>query len=180
MTSGASPREIAHRLDAEISGAEDQELRRLLLACFPYEGALLTRRYIRQAPAHRWLVRSESGELIAHSGLHDKIIEIGGNDVRIGGVAEVCVIPHARGRGIVRHMLTEIHRWMELERIPYAMLFGQPKVYASSGYAVIQNPIRAESGLIKQWNPFKGKPMARPIAAQPWPASPIDLRGPTF
>ncbi len=57
---------IVHRLDAEISTAEDYDLRRLLLASFPYETVLLTRRYIHEAPAHRWLVRSPSGELIAH------------------------------------------------------------------------------------------------------------------
>ena len=60
-----------HRLDTEISGIEDQELRRLLLACFPYETVLLVRRYIHETPGHRWLVRAASGELIAHVAAHD-------------------------------------------------------------------------------------------------------------
>ena len=77
-------------------------------------------------------------------------------------------------------MLGEAHAWMQCEGIPFAMLFGQPKVYASSGYAVIDNTILAATTLLDQWNPFKGKPMIHPIAAQPWPAGPVDLRGPTF
>jgi len=171
---------IVHRLDAEISGTEDHELRRLLLACFPYETVLLARRYIREAPAHRWLVRTAAGELIAHTAAHDKIVSAGGRDVRIGGFAEVCVAHHFRGQGLVGRMLGEAHAWMRREGIPFAMLFGQAKVYASSGYAVIENPIVAETSLRDHWNPFKGKPMIHAIAAQPWPAGPVDLRGPTF
>jgi len=171
---------IVHRLDAEISGAEDLELRRLLLACFPYATVLLARRYIRAVPAHRWLVRSGSGELIAHTAAHDKVISVGGVESRIGGIAEVCVAHQFRGKGLVGEMLMEAHAWMRREGIPFAMLFGQPKVYLSSGYAVIENPIQAETALIHHWNPFKGKPMIHLIAAQPWPAGAVDLRGPTF
>ena len=182
MPAAQSPGEISilHRLDAEISGTEDHELRRLLLASFPYETALLGRRYIREAPAHRWLVRSGTGELIGHTAAHDKVISIGGREVRVGGIAEVCVAHHFRSRGLMRKMLAEAHGWMRREGIPFAMLFGQPKVYASSGYAVIENPIQAESALIHQWNPFKGKPMVRAIAAAAWPGGAVDLRGPTF
>jgi len=171
---------IVQRLDAEISPAEDQDLRRLLLASFPYEPALLTRRYIREPPSHRWLARTPSGELAAHIAVHDKLISIAGRDLRIGGVAEVCVAHHFRGQGLVRRMLLDAHAWMGQEGIPFAMLFGHPKVYASSGYIVIDNPILAESSLIHHWNPFKGKPMIRPILPRPWPPGPIDLRGPTF
>jgi GNAT superfamily N-acetyltransferase len=171
---------IVHRLDAEISAAEDHELRRLLLACFPYEPGLLTRRFIRQPPTHRWLVRAASGELIAHAAAHDKFISAAGRELRIGGIAEVCVAHYFRGHGLAKKLLVEAHGWMGREGIPFAMLFGQPKVYASSGYAVIENPIQAENALIHHWNPFKGKPMIHAIAAHPWPEGPIDLRGPTF
>ena len=56
-------------------------------------------------------------------------------------------------------MLAEAHEWMRREGIPFAMLFGQPRVYASSGYTVIENPILAESSFVYHWNPFKGKAM---------------------
>jgi predicted N-acetyltransferase YhbS len=171
---------IVHRLDAEISTAEDHELRRLLLASFPYETVLHTRRYIREPPAHRWLVRAPSGDLIAHIAVHDKLISAAGRDLRIGGIAEVCVAHPFRGQGLVKKTLLEAHVWMRREAIPFAMLFGHPKVYSSSGYVVIENPIHAENALISHLNPFKGKPMIIPLATHPWPPGPIDLRGPTF
>ncbi|HEX4083942.1 MAG TPA: GNAT family N-acetyltransferase [Chthoniobacteraceae bacterium] len=171
---------IMHRLDEEIFSAEDEELRQLLLSSFPYETALLSRRYIRKAPAHRWLVRAVSGELVAHVGVHDLVIGIGTREVRIGGIAEVCVAHSHRGRGLVGKMLAEAHAWMEREGIPFAMLFGHPKIYTSIGYQLIENPIQVENALIHTWNPFKGKPMVRLIGAEPWPTEPVDLRGPTF
>ena len=128
-----------------------------------------------------WKARSgELQELIAHTAAHDKVISVGGVESRIGGIAEVCVAHQFRGKGLVGEMLMEAHAWMRREGIPFAMLFGQPKVYLSSGYAVIENPIQAETALIHHWNPFKGKPMIHLIAAQPWPAGAVDLRGPTF
>ncbi len=182
MPGPSSPGEISilHRTDSEISGAEDHELRRLLLACFPYETILLARRYIHEAPAHRWLVRAASGELIAHAAVHDKVISAGGVQLRIGGIAEVCVAHAFRGRGLVGKMLIEAHAWMRVEGITFAMLFGHPRVYSSSGYRVIENPIHAENALIYQWNPFKGKPMIHALASDSWPSGPVDLRGPTF
>jgi len=171
---------FVHRLDSEISETEDHDLRLLLLTAFPYETVLLTRRYIREVPAHRWLVLAPSGELIAHTAAHDKLISVGGQPLRIGGIAEVCVAHHFRGQGLVGKMLTHAHAWMQREGIPFSMLFGQLKVYTSSGYTIIPNPILANNSLIYHWNPFKGKPMIHPIASLPWPQGPVDLRGPTF
>jgi len=171
---------IVHRLDTELTGSEDHELRRLLLVCFPYATILLARRYIRAIPAHRWLVRAPSGELIAHAAAHDKVISVGVEELRVGGIAEVCVAHHFRGRRLVPQLLAQAHAWMESEGIPFAMLFGQPKVYLSSGYGVIENPIHARNARIHHLNPFKGKPMIHAIATRPWPAGPVDLRGPTF
>jgi GNAT superfamily N-acetyltransferase len=171
---------IVHRLDADISEREDHELRRLLLGGFPYETVLLTRRYIHEAPGHRWLAYTGAGELAAHAGVHDKVISVGGREVRIGGVAEVCVAHHFRGRGLVRRMLEEAHAWMQGEGIPFAMLFGQPRIYGSSGYVVIGNGIVAESSLVHLLNPFKGKPMVHPIGGERWLEGVVDLRGPTF
>jgi predicted N-acetyltransferase YhbS len=171
---------IDHRLDSEISAVEDHDLRRLLLTGFPYETALLTRRYIREVPAHRWLVRSPSGELIAHTAAHDKLIFVGGHQLRIGGIAEVCVAHHFRGRGLVHKMLAQAHAWMQSEAIPFSMLFGQPRVYTSSGYIIIPNPILSGNSLVSHWNPFKGKPMIHPLTTQRWPPGPVDLRGPSF
>jgi hypothetical protein len=172
---------ITYRPDAEITDAEDGDLRRLLSTNFPWEAGLVTRRFVHEMPGHRWLVRASSGELVAHVAVHDKLIAVGGRELRIAGVAEVCVASPYRGRGIVPRMLVEAHAWMEREAIPFSMLFGNPRVYGSSGYMAIESPLIVDETFIQQWNPFKGKPMIRPIAAtEPWPAGVVDLRGPSF
>lgn len=171
---------IIFRLDADISATEDGELRRLLRACFPYETALITRRYVRQAPAYRWLVRNPSGELIAHLAAHDKIITVAGQKIRIAGIAEVCVASTHRGRGLVHRMLATAHAFLGAQCIPFAMLFGHPHVYTSSGYTVIANTIHCTTPILQHVNPFKGRPMVHRLGAEPWPQGPIDLRGPTF
>jgi predicted N-acetyltransferase YhbS len=170
---------ISYRFDHAITEVEDANLRRLLFSCFPYEPALLTRRYLREAPAHRWLVYDES-QLIAHAGLHDKTIGTQAGPFRIGGVSEICVLPKYRNLGLVKQLLQGIHEWAEAAGLPFTMLFGQPKVYSSSGYTLIQNPLRMENSVTRQWNPFCGKPMIRKLSAQEWPSGLIDLRGPTF
>ena len=118
--------------------------------------------------------------MIAHTAAHDKTISVGGQDVRVAGIAEVCVAGSYRGQGLVRAMLAEAHEWMQREGIPFAMLFGSPRVYTSSGYVVVENPMTATNSVIQTWNPFKGRAMVRPITGLPWPAGKMDLRGPTF
>ena len=172
---------IEHRMDAELTPHEDQELRHLLMACFPLAAPIfLARRYIRAAPAHRWFARNTQGELAGHVALHDKTIETAAGPLHIGGVAEVCVAHHYRGQGLVKRLLAETHAWMKAQDFPFALLFGQPRVYHSSGYVLITNEIDAENSLAFHWNPFCGKPMIRKIGAREWPEGRIDLRGPTF
>ena len=160
--------------------AEDYDLRRLLLSSFPTRPSSSPAVTSTRPP----LTAGSSAPLQASSSptvaVHDKIISAAGRDLRIGGINVVCVAPAFRGRGLVRRMLLEAHAWMQRESIPFGMLFGNPKVYAWSGYLPIENPILANNSLLQFLNPFKGKPMIHQIAATPWPAGPVDLRGPTF
>ena len=171
---------IIYRSDEAITAEEDRELRKLLSASFPFNPIFLARRYFVQRPGHRWLVRGPTGELIAHAALHERTIGTELGDVLIGGVAEVCVAPKQRGLGITRELLRSIHQWLGDRGIAFAMLFGQPKVYLSSGYVPIRNELKSEDLLSRHWNPFGGIPMIKTLSQTPWPAGIIDLRGPTF
>ncbi|SRR5581483_3076307 len=171
---------IEYRADAALSDSENARLRHFLFGCFPYETAFLTRRYIKQAPAHRWLVLDEKGGIVGHAAVHEKTIGTQNGDLRIGGVAEVCVASPYRGKGVMKELLREIFEWLHGRDVPFAMLFGQPKVYASSGFQPIDNELAAENSLARHWNPFCGKAMIKPLAKTPWPRGKIELRGPTF
>lgn len=58
--------------DRDVSDALDHELRALLSACFtdPDEDQVFSyRRYWKEPPAYRWIMRNSGGDLIAHPGL---------------------------------------------------------------------------------------------------------------
>ncbi len=172
---------IIYQADATLTPAQDHAVRHLLRASFPYETAFLSSRFIKAAPAHRWLLWNDAGdELIAHAAAHEKTIGSPAGELRIGGVCEVCVASDHRGQGLLKTLLEALHQRLREESVPFAMLFGQPRVYLSSGYTVITNDLRADNALARHWNPFCGKPMVRALSCQPWPEGQIDLRGPTF
>lgn len=171
---------IQYRPDATITLDEDRQLRRLLFACFPHEPVFFTRRYIKRSPAHRWLVLTPWGEIVGHAAIHDKILGTGFGELTVGGIAEVCVSSQYRGRGLSKQLMDEMHAWLKARGIPFALLFGQPKVYAASGYVAIDNEIRADNSLARHWNPFYAKPLIKRLGNAPWPDGVIDLRGPTF
>lgn len=171
---------LSYRADASLSEEDDRQLRHLLFACFPYERAFLRRRFLKEQPANRWIVCTEKGEFVAHAALHEKMIGTSAGELRIGGVAEICVSAEYRGRGLVKLLFHAMHDWMRERKIDFSMLFGQPKIYASSGYALIGNELRADNALARHWNPFCGKPMVCRLSNAPWPSGMIDLRGPTF
>ncbi len=171
---------IHYRSDASLTEEEDAGLRRLLFACFPHEPHFLKRRYLKESPPHRWIVWNPEGEIVAQSAVHDKILGSESGDIRIGGIAEVCVSAGYRGRGLVKEMLKAIHAWLPANGIAFAALFGNPKIYASSGYSVIRNELVCENALARQLNPFSGKPMMRRLTERPWPQGRIDLRGPAW
>ena len=170
-------------LDTEVDAVLDQQLRDLLSSCFtkPADGMFRERRYWQEAPTAHWIVRDESGALIAHAALHEKTVGTKLGDLKIGGIGDVCVHPSQRGRGLVKVLLNAIHQHMFDKRIPFGMLFGDAGVYASSGYISVINPLKyrdlySGSTLIKS-NPTL---MIHPLGITMWPPGTIDLRGPLF
>jgi predicted N-acetyltransferase YhbS len=99
-------------------------------------------RYNHEVPLHRWFIRNPRGQLVAHAAVHDKTLGSRAGPLRIGGVAEVCVQADYRGQKLVSRLLEPAHTWMREHGLPFAMLFGNPKVYASCGYFTVANPLR--------------------------------------
>ena len=171
---------IIYRSDEAITDEEDRALRNLLFSCFPFNPVFLARRYFLQRPGHRWLVTTAAGEIVGHAALHEKLVGTESGDLLIGGIAEVCVETKHRGLGVSKELLRAIEPWLRARGIAFAMLFGQPEVYAGSGYVPIQNELRTGYLPNGHWNPFGGTPMIKAILHNTWPAGIIDLRGPTF
>lgn len=169
---------VEYLADSSIDDAGDRELRNLLTTCFtkPGDEVFRTRRYWREPYKHRWIIRNERGVLIAHVGVHDRRVAAEGRKFRIGGICEVCVHPECRGRGYVKSMLECVHSWLSANQFPFSVLFGDPKVYGSSGYVEVDNLRLNEDG--KGWKPVKG--MIRQMADTRWPDGDVNLVGLKF
>lgn len=155
----------------------DDEIRTLLCACFGQETAFKDRRYAREMPAHRWLLRANDGILIGHVAAHEKSIVL---DHALGqfpviGIAEACTHPDYRLQGNLRKMLERVHKWAGAMGFEFAVLFGHRAIYVSSGYIPAMN-LWAESG-----NERYSEVMVAQLGSRTWPnVSSGRLIGPRF
>src|SRR5262249_48590793 len=120
--------------DNQVDAQLDAQLRALLSDCFTKDPCFRDRRYWKEIPSHRAVLREANGQLAGNVAVHRKILGTSTGDLLVGGIAEVCVRKDCRGRGYVRAMLDEVHNFLTKNDFPFAMLFGDRKVYASSGY----------------------------------------------
>lgn len=175
--------EIIALPDREVDAATDQAIRDLLTTCFTEDGddVFLHRRYWKEPYPNRFVIRGPGESLVAHVGVHEKEIWVGDVRHRFGGIAEVCVHPDARGRGMVRAMLAFIHPWLAERGFAYAILFGNPEVYTSSGYRVVGDIMMDDDPHQPDGNrhPVAGS-MVHPLGSEPWPDGEVFLPGVTF
>jgi len=168
--------------DDTVDDALDAEIRTLLTTCFtkPQDVVFKDHRYFKEPYQHRWVIKNEKGALVAQAGVHDKQIQADGTTYRIAGIGDVCVHPAYRGRGYVRMMLKCIHDWAPRQGFDFAVLFGDPKVYGSSGYVHISNLFRdAEQpggGTCRK----QISAMVRQLSGTPWPGGEVFLPGKSF
>jgi len=170
--------QIDYLPDSDIDDALDRELRGLLTTCFlkPQDYVFKERRYFREPYPHRWVIRDDDGRLVAHIGVHVKQVLAGEACYPIGGICEVCVHPDYRGRGYVRMMLDVIHQWMGEQDFVFSMLFGDPRIYGSSGYVHVDNLVHGDADA--GWKPVAG--LVRAVASVPWPDGEVRLPGIKF
>lgn len=170
--------EVEYLPDDSVDRTLDEELRGLLTTCFTkaQDVVFKDRRYFREPYPNRWVIRDGRGALVAHIGVHEKEVETGGTTFRIGGICEVCVLPAYRGRGYVRAMLESAHDWLTARGFVFAVLFGNPRVYGSSGYVQVTNLFHG--GEEEGWKQVNA--MVRELAGTPWPSEEVHLPGPKF
>jgi len=180
--SEATITEIEYLADDTVSSELDGQLRALLVCCFtkPEDHVFKERRYFREPYPHRWVIRNAQGIPVAHVGVHEKQVRAGGHNYKIGGIAEVCVHPDFRGRGLVKDMLRTIHAWLRDREFSYAVLMGDPGVYGSSGYVPVDNLFSDDVGnAVGAPTPLTSA-MVYSLTANPWPEGDVLLNGPGF
>jgi predicted acetyltransferase len=81
-------------------------------------------------------VVEREGRIVAHAKLHDLTVWIGGEAVRTGAIGSVAVAPEARGLGVGRWMMSELHAELEARGAALALLYPfREGFYAQLGYA---------------------------------------------
>jgi predicted acetyltransferase len=174
--------QVEYLADSSVDASLDAELRTLLTTCFtkPQDAVFKDRRYFCEPYAHRWVIRDARHSVIAHAGVHEKAVQADGRRFRIGGLAEVCVHPEYRGRGFVKAMLACIHDWLIQHKFDFAVLFGEPYIYQSSGYIKVNNLVHDEVTPSGEKYKAREPAMVKELAGIPWPTSQVYLPGPKF
>src|ERR1700742_3666755 len=85
---------LEYAREPDVSEQLDRELRALISGCFnsPQDAFLRDQRWVREMPLHRYMLRDEHGQLVAHAAVHEKVIGVGDGELTVGGTAEVCVL----------------------------------------------------------------------------------------
>jgi predicted N-acetyltransferase YhbS len=155
------------------------EVHDLLNAAFP-EGAPneLAGYYARHGFPTATLLLSEERHVIGHLSIYEREIGIGAETVLVGLLGEVAVAADRKRQGLARRLVRSAHEHLQARAIPFAILFAfEPRVYASSGYKLIENETRFLDA-DGRWKTllYRGGMVAE-LSARRWPNQPIDLRG---
>lgn len=169
--------------DREVSPSLDRQLIELLSVCYPATPDWLDRsqRHFKETPHYRWFIQKDGVMVLAQVAVHDKLFGTEDGEVRVGGIAEVAVHPLCRGRGFVHLMLDEVEKFLSVSGVPFAVLFGDGKIYGSRGYRAEANPCRYLDVSDKIIKMTTEQPLrVKPLGEKSWPEGLIDLRGPLF
>jgi len=167
-----------------IDSTLDQFLRQSLQAAFPVDQAIfaVTRAWNCCAPSFTILFEDDTGKLIAHGGVHERVIRIQGEAVRVAGFQNVFVNEPFRGRGRVDQLLQRMLEESARRNFDVAMLFCKPqliKTYARTNWvyepdrSVINITASGTTAPVAAINQMMWHPLIRPDL----PAGPVDLRG---
>ena len=151
--------------------------------CFtkPEDAIFLKRRYFRELPQHRWVIREESAKIIAHIAVHEKIVKAEGKTFKIGGIAEVCVHPKFQGHGLAKRLLSATDEWLRSQDFPFSVLFGESRIYSSSGYITVNNLFHdAKDTNGRNRRKKSTNAMVKQLLNQKWPGGEVYLPGPAF
>jgi predicted N-acetyltransferase YhbS len=156
------------------------DVRMLLNAAYP-DGAPneLDDYYSKHGFPTTTILLSENRRALGHLAIFERQIRIGDESEQVGLIGEVAVAVDSRGSGLARRLVRHAHEHLRGRSIPYAILFAfEPRVYASSGYSLMQNETRFldPDG---QWKScvLRGSMVAE-LLEKRWPNRPIDLCGP--
>lgn len=179
--------ELACRLVAEgaVTPAEDDAIKRLLVAAFPQHAAVFAdASYDGARPEYRLWLETPTGALVAHLDFERRVIGVGGADILVAGIGEVATHPDWQGSGIGRRMVNALCAILRTTHpVPFGYLNCLDAVvgfYTAVGFHRSDRRVREIDRETGQLSEFDGHCMVLPACApiEQFPAEGlIDLRG---
>ncbi len=135
------------------------------------------------AQAPRSFVIREDGRLIAHAAVVPRAIGTESGVMTIAGLAQVCVAPTQRGRGLGELVVKPVFALVDAGDFPFSLFQTSPEVrpfYAKLGACLVENDIINTLSEDLHVSPFWDKVVMRYPCSGSWPDGQIDLRGPGY
>ena len=168
--------------ESEIDAELDAAIKQSLVACFPNNRDAFSRsRACRGTEPAFTVVIQDADNVIAHATVVDRVIKAAGERLRVAGVANVCVLPEHRGKGLSDRVLIVATQEARRQDFDCGLLFtGEniKKLYARNGWVQItgQRFIRIEDGGEIEI-PAENVKMYYPLKRRNFPAGMVHLQG---
>jgi predicted GNAT family N-acyltransferase len=162
------------RLEKSLTDEERRTLFQWGENIFGVEDALL-----RWRPKELHLIVEDEGRAVAHIGVVQTTVRVGGREVSVGGVGGVVSVPEARGRGHVHAGMLRADAFMcEELKVEAGMLFCLERLvafYARQGWQLIEETVEIEQPTGTIVSPMRV--MVKPCGGSIWPAGKIEVGG---
>lgn len=169
--------------EQELEPDLEAAIRQALVTCFPKDAEFFSRSraWHGSAPAFSALV-SEDDRVIAHLGVVQRRIKVGGTPVEMAGIQNVCVLDEHRGRGLCREMLAAAMAEAKSRGIDFGLLFCVAElvpVYERCGWKRLpdQPVIRVDSDGLEKPLVEGNLPMWLPLGEEGFPRGTVHLGG---
>lgn len=121
----------------------------------------------------------EDEETVSAIEIFERVIEVGGKPLRVGGVGNHATKTEWRKRGYATHALLAAQDFLrERLRVDFGLGFCKDNLvpyYAKFGWQVVADKVLVEQPGQKRY--LEDKVIALPVLCSEWPAGEIDLRG---
>jgi predicted acetyltransferase len=171
--------ELIETSRSELAGHLESKIQALLRRAFPDTVAENGDYYAFHETPMIIMILQEGQQVVGHLCAYQRQATIGGEPIAIGMIGGVAIAPDYRGKGLSRTLLQQAHVYLRQRSMPFSILFAcEPRVYASSGYKVMQNEMHFLD-VDGTWKTFvyRGSMYAE-LLQRPWPNQVVDLCGP--
>ena len=126
-----------------------------------------------------YILAYAEGDLIARLGVVERVISVGNELIRIGGVSGVVTRQQSRGKGVALSLLSKARSFLRNQLgVPFGLLLCRNRLrtlYEKAGWQEVHGPVRFAQPTGSAEYPHLA--MVLRCGEEDWPAAKIDLQG---